>query len=233
MRLLLFDIDGTLLRCGPQVRPLFAAAFEETFGFAADFSEYDFSGKTDPQIIFELMTAAGASDEDACAGLDLMRENYLRRLDAGLDPEQMEQLPGIDDLMEDLSGPAAAGQITIGLLTGNWSRGAEIKLSRLGLAEYFPFGAFGEDSADRCKLPPIAVERAFDHTGRKFGPDQVVIIGDSIRDVACAKAHDMISIAVTTGFASEATLAAAGADLVMPDLAGRAEELAFGTLTRA
>ena len=89
MRLILFDVDGTLVDCGGQVRPLFGAALEEVFGTAGDLDGYDFAGKTDPRIVLDLMTAAGIASDAIEAALPRMREAYLRRLEAGLRRESI------------------------------------------------------------------------------------------------------------------------------------------------
>ncbi|MBX9695243.1 MAG: HAD hydrolase-like protein, partial [Cyanobacteria bacterium] len=94
----------------------------------------------------------------------------------------------------------------LGLLTGNIEEGARIKLNRFGLNHYFPFGAYGSDSADRMKLPDIAKRKAFDHYKIQFRPDQIVIVGDSIYDVMCAKGYGARCIAVNTGVTPRSAL---------------------------
>jgi phosphoglycolate phosphatase len=220
MRLVLFDIDGTLLRCGPQVRPLFAAALAEIYGTTGVLDGYSFAGKTDPRIVLDLMTAAGISEPEVRRRLPAMRESYLERLEAGLDGERMALLPGVTDLLERL---VAEGEVTVGLLTGNWERGARIKLSRFGLERYFAFGAYGEDGVVRAELPPVALARAERHAGRRFAPEEVLIVGDTVEDVACARAHAVRCLGVATGWTSADHLRQAGAAWVADDLpaAGR------------
>jgi phosphoglycolate phosphatase len=215
MKLVLFDIDGTLLSCGPQVRPLFAAALVEVFGTAGAVDTYDFSGRTDPGIVLELLTGAGVPAAVVRAGLPRMRELYTGRLDRALDRGGMRLLPGVVEILDRL---AKREDVVLALLTGNWEPGAKAKLSRFDLNGYFSFGAFGCDGADRSELPPVALDRAERASGRRFRPEDVLIIGDSVHDVSCAHAHGIPCLAVATGRTPAATLQAAGADWVIGDL---------------
>ncbi|MGD2115669.1 MAG: HAD family hydrolase [Acidobacteriota bacterium] len=228
MRLILFDVDGTLIRCGPQVRPIFAGAMVEVFGTAGDLDHYDFSGKTDQQIVLELLGTAGLPREDVLAALPRMRNRYLEALDERLDRDRMEVLPGIEELLTELAALSSRGDVALGLLTGNWRRGARIKLGRFGLDRHFPFGAFADDAVDRNDLPPIALERASAAMGRRFAPEDALIVGDSARDVECARVHGLQVLAVTTGWTSAERLRRAGADRVVESLAGLAAEIAGG-----
>jgi phosphoglycolate phosphatase-like HAD superfamily hydrolase len=215
MKLVLFDIDGTLLRCGPQVRPIFASALEEVFGTAGEIEAFDFTGRTDPGIVIDLVTGAGLPEAVARERLPRMRSLYTERLDRELDREGMELLPGTVEILERLT---AREDVVVALLTGNWEPGAKAKLSRFDLNRYFPFGAFGCDGVDRSELPPVALDRAERATGRRFRPEDVLIVGDSPHDVSCARAHGIPCLAVGTGRTPEAVLHAAGADWVIGDL---------------
>lgn len=223
MRLLLFDVDGTLLRCGTQVRPILSGALTDVFGVACELDGHDFSGKTDQQIAFELLAGAGVPAERVRSGLAHLHDLYVERLEKLLDRGRMEVLPGVEDLLDEL---AARPDVALGLLTGNWSRGARIKLACFGLDRFFSFGAFGEDGLERRELPPVALERAYEVTGHRFAPDETLIVGDSVRDVECARAHGLPVLAVATGWTPPEALASAGADRVVETLAGRASELA-------
>jgi phosphoglycolate phosphatase-like HAD superfamily hydrolase len=215
MRLILFDVDGTLVDCGRQVRPLFASALEEVFGTAGDVEGYDFAGKTDARIVLDLVTAAGVPAERVAAGLDRARALYLARLAAGLRPEGMRLLPGVREVLERL---AARGDLTLGLLTGNWEAGARLKLAPFDLNRFFPFGAFGDDGVERAQLPPVALARAAAYRGEEFLAAETLIVGDSLLDVACARAHGLRALAVATGRTAASSLRAAGADWVVADL---------------
>jgi len=221
VKLILFDVDGTLLRCGVQVRDLFTGALTEVFGGHAPVDGFRFAGKTDPQIVLELVRPLGLDDGAILARLPEMREAYRRRLAAGLERDRMELLPGVVPLLERL---AERDDVAIGLLTGNWQATAQVKLGRFDLDRFFPFGAFGDDGVDRRQLAPVALDRAAATTGRRFAPADALIIGDSHRDVDCARAAGIPSLAVATGFATPGALARAGADWVYPDLERAARE---------
>lgn len=220
VRLILFDIDGTLLTCGPQVRPLFAAALEEVFGTAGDLAACDFSGRTDPSVVDELMRREGVSEARIRRELPRVRRAYVDRLARGLQQDGMRLMPGVRELLAHLS---ARSELALGLLTGNWRDGARIKLGHFGLEGFFRFGAFGDDAIDRADLLPVALRRAARAMGRSYTPAETLIVGDSVRDVACGRAHGALVLAVATGFTPAEELARAGADWVAPDLpaAGR------------
>jgi phosphoglycolate phosphatase-like HAD superfamily hydrolase len=225
-RLILFDIDGTLVDCGPQVRVLFQNAMVEVFGTFGRLETVDFAGKTDPGIALEALTAAGFSPEEVLAALPRMKASYLARLAEALDHRRMRLLPGVEAVLARL---AERADVVLALLTGNWEPGARTKLSPFALNDYFPFGAFGCDGTDRAELPPVALERAFQATGHRFRPEETLIVGDSLNDIACAHAHGIPALAVATGRTPAAKLEAAGADWVVPDLlAGQAAALLAG-----
>jgi phosphoglycolate phosphatase-like HAD superfamily hydrolase len=223
-RLVLFDIDGTLLSSGRAARESVLAALERIFGWkgpgAAD--GYDFSGKTDPQILRELVGAAVGEER---LGRDLPRalDLYLEELEKRLDPAAVAVKPGIPELVDRLSSDP---RVTLGLLTGNVERGARLKLEPPGLNRYFLFGAFGSDSPDRYLLPAVAIERARQSTGRIFAGKSVVIVGDSIHDVACGRSLGVRSVAVATGPTSRDRLLAEKPDAFFEDFSdvGRAFE---------
>ncbi|MEM9554149.1 MAG: HAD family hydrolase [Acidobacteriota bacterium] len=229
--LILFDIDGTLLQCGRQVAPLFLSALRETFSEhlpdgRVPLEGVSFAGKTDPMIVSELARIGGIDEEVIPDLLPRMRSLYLERLERGLRGEEMRLLPGVVELLERLAGRS---DLLIGLLTGNWRGGAEIKLARGGLGSigargYFRLGAFGDDAVDRRGLVPVALERAGHHRGEEFVVDDVLIIGDTPLDVDCARAAGVSCLAVATGFTPAEELAAAGADHVYPSLLDAAQD---------
>lgn len=194
-RLVLFDVDGTLLSAGRAARESILAALAEVLGWEGSSDGNDFSGKTDPQILRELvMESVGRPRFEAA--LDSILDRYVEELSRRLRPEAVVIKPGVPALLDRL---ADEPRVTLGLLTGNIERGARLKLEPAGLNRYFPFGAFGDDSADRYCLPSIAVARAREETGRDFDGPSVVIIGDSVHDVACGRSFGARAIAVATG----------------------------------
>ena len=213
--LVLFDVDGTLLRCGRQVGYFFVEALEEVFGGYGELEGYSFSGKTDSRIVIDMIRATGLDDEEIQLKLPDMRRTYFDKLDRGLRREGMRLLPGVRELLERLS---ARDDVLIGLLTGNWRQGAKIKLGRFDLNRFFAFGAFGDDAVDRRDLVPVALERAAALGGETFTPQRTLIVGDTVLDVDCARSAGAWSMAVTTGFTDAERLEAAGADWVFPDL---------------
>lgn len=195
-RLVLFDIDGTLITDGGAARAAFHEALRDVFGYEGDLRRYDFSGRTDPQIARMVLRDAGWSIEDIDErGADLWRA-YIDGLTRSATHDRIRALPGIPGLLDRLREHNA---VTLGLLTGNIEQGARLKLAPPALNDYFPFGAFGSDSADREELPPIAVERASRIGGYRFAGPDVVIIGDSIYDVRCGAPYDATTIAIASG----------------------------------
>jgi phosphoglycolate phosphatase-like HAD superfamily hydrolase len=215
MRLILFDIDGTLLECGPQVRPIFADTLVEIFGRIVNMDRYDLSGRTDPRIALDLLTEAGLSELEILARLPEARTKYAAKLERELDRQGMRLLPGVSETLELLG---RRKDVVLGLVTGNWEPGARTKLSRFDLNRFFDFGAFGCDAVDRSDLPPVALERAERITGRRFRPEEALIVGDTIHDISCARAHGIPVLAVATGRATAETLREGGADRVVADL---------------
>jgi phosphoglycolate phosphatase-like HAD superfamily hydrolase len=214
IRLALFDIDGTLIRGGPALRGWFKQSLIDVFGRAGRLDSYDFSGKTDPQIVTELMEEAGLERNDIETRLHEFRQVYLERLGQNLDAESLELLPEVREVL----GRLDESGVELGLLTGNWEGGARIKLSCFDLNRFFGFGAFGDGHFDRRSLPPVALQNAASARGIRFTVDETVIIGDSRLDVECARHHGIRSVAVATGWASRADLESAGATWVLSDL---------------
>lgn len=219
-RAVLFDIDGTLLRCGGQAGAVFLEALTEVFGSAGRRAGelrggYSFAGRTDSRIALDLMARAGVAEAAVRARLDEVRACYLDRLAARLDPRRVEILPGVRELLDVLRSRA---DVQVGLLTGNWRGGARLKLGALGLLEYFPFGAFGDDGVDRHELPPFALARAAALGQRELAPHQALVVGDTLEDVGCARHHGIPVLAVATGRCGVGELQAGGADWVVASL---------------
>ena len=228
MRLFLFDIDGTLVTARGAGRLALQEALRETYGTAGDIDRYDFRGKTDPRIVFDLMRGTGLADDIIEAGMSACFDAYTTHLERQIgDGSRVIVLPGIADVVRALS---MRDDALVGLLTGNIEAGARVKLRSTGLFPLFRVGAYGSDSMDRRRLPAIACERARQVAGRDFPFDRVTIIGDTPLDVDCARACGAVAVAVATGFHPHAELAACAPDLLFTDFSDVAATLA--ALTR-
>jgi phosphoglycolate phosphatase-like HAD superfamily hydrolase len=205
MRLVLFDIDGTLISDRGASREAFAEALHAVYDYDGDLARYDFSGRTDPQIAHMVLRDAGLTPEHIDAEMPRLWKIYLAGLERNATPERVRVMPGIRELVAALH---THDDVVLALLTGNIEPGARLKLGAPQLNDYFPFGAFGSDSADRTQLPPVAIRRASDLLGHTFHGNDVVIIGDSIYDVRCGVPYDATTIAVASGKTSAETLRA-------------------------
>jgi len=221
-RLVLFDIDGTLLSAGGVSARAMLDALRAVFGTAGDWRAYDYGGKTDPQIVRDLMRGAGFSDEAIDGRMGATLDTYRGLLHASLRPEHVQAKPGVTAVVEAL---AADPRVTLALLTGNLEPCARVKLEPLGLNARFPFGAYGSDHEDRYRLPAVAVARARERTGTSFRGKSVVIIGDSVHDVLCGRSLGVRAVAVATGKTPRARLAAEGPDALLEDLGDTAQAL--------
>ena len=221
-RLILFDIDGTLLSTNGAARRAFERGLLEVYGQTGPLATHPFDGKTDPQIARELLTLAGLGAPDIESRFEQLWDTYLRELAVELaQPGHRTTLyPGVLALLDTLVG---LPDVCVALLTGNLARGATLKLQSAGLAGYFPFGAFGSDCEQRSGLPAIAVERARAHTGWHFRGTDIVIIGDTPSDMTCGQALGVFSLGVATGYHSRQALLQAGAHAAFEDLSGTAD----------
>lgn len=189
----------------------------EHFGTDGNEAETDFSGKTDPQIVYELLRGAGFDDERIEARIDDLFADYLDGLARELESETRHRLyPGVEELVDALADDP---RVLVGLVTGNVERGARLKLGHFGLWDRFEVGAFGSDHRVRDELPPIAIERAESRTGVRFEGRRVIVIGDTPADVQCARAVGAVAVAVATGRPSREVLEASGPDILIDTLA--------------
>ncbi|HEX7052274.1 MAG TPA: HAD hydrolase-like protein [Longimicrobiales bacterium] len=217
-RLLLFDIDGTLLSTNGAAKRAFHRALLAVYGSAGPIATHPFDGKTDPQIARELLEAAGFARGVIDRGFEALWKCYLRELAVELArPGHVTTLlPGVRPLL------AALGQrsdsVLQGLLTGNIEQGAGLKLRSVGLDGHFRTGAYGSDHERRDQLAAIAIERATALTGRTYTGRDVVIIGDTPFDMTCGAALGVRAVGVATGRYGANELRAAGAAAVLDDL---------------
>ena len=217
-RLILFDIDGTIMSAGASPKRAFRRALEDVFGTTGPIDGHDFAGKTDPQIARELLQLAGLDDAEIDPLLPALFEAYLAGLARELEADDYAPVvhPGVPELLDALASHPDAP--LVGLLTGNVERGAALKLGSVGLHERFRMGAFGSDSEHRHELPALAVARARAIGGRDFRGAEVIVIGDTPHDVSCGRSLGVFALAVATGSYGAESLREAGADLVLDDL---------------
>jgi len=217
LRLILFDIDGTLLSAQGAGRRALSRALHTAYGTQGGIASYSFAGKTDLQIVFELMGGAGLPTDRVRERLDDCFEAYARALAEEIgDGRHVKILPGVADLVARLQG---ADSVVLGLLTGNIEAGARIKLEPTGLWPAFRTGAYGSDHADRGALPSLAARRAHALTGYAFRPREVLVLGDTPLDIGCARGFGAVSVAVATGQHSRAELEAEQPDLLFDSFA--------------
>jgi phosphoglycolate phosphatase len=234
-RLLLFDIDGTLVSVEREAsRRMLRRVVEETFETTLpDDFMFQLGGKTDDQIMTETLVALGLPVGLAREKRERAHELLTEYTTPLSNPVTMRLLESVQPLIQQL---AADDSVQLGLLTGNIKRTAMLKLQPHGLDSYFPFGAFGCDHIERAMLPPIALDRANTFAGNAaenttgttaFTPENTVIIGDTLNDIRCAKAHGIKVLAVATGNVAASTLLDGGADKVVENFADTASILAL------
>ena len=212
-RLLLWDIDGTLISTGAAGQRAIVRATAERFGGNGDLDGVEIAGRTDTGIAQQILRKYGEpiNDESVRAFLD----HYVRLLAEELPQRQGRVLPGVLELLQ---RSAQQSDTTLGLLTGNLERGAKLKLEHYRLWHFFAFGAFSDDHHDRNELGAFALSRALEGTGINFSGQQVDVIGDTGHDIGCGKAFGARTIAVATGSWSREQLAEHQPDFLFDDL---------------
>jgi phosphoglycolate phosphatase len=217
VRLILFDIDGTLISARGVGRRAIARALREVYGTHGSIDAYDTRGKTDPRIVVDVLQAAGLSAPAIQAGLEACFAAYARELTALIGTGECVQImPGMATVVRALQ---ARDDVVVGLLTGNIAAGAELKLRPTGLWPCFRVGAFGSDHIDRRQLPAVARARLREGLGCDVPFERVTIIGDTPHDIDCARACGAVAVAVATGLYPREELAAHLPDLLFDDFA--------------
>ncbi len=218
-KIVLFDIDGTLLNAGRGPVRAILRAMEEVYGVEDLLSlkgKYAFAGKTDPEIVRDLLLLKGCSPEAVESGFEKVFDLYIHYLRQFMAEDDSAYLhPGVLRLVRELKDRR---EVNTGILTGNIERGAEIKLGHFDLRKYFSIGVYGSDSSDRNDLPGILLEKARKLTGYPYTGSEIVIVGDSIFDIRCAGTVGARAIAVVTGTTSREALEAEGPDHIFHDL---------------
>jgi len=212
-KLLLWDIDGTILHTGKAGETALGHAMEKLHGVSRGLEGLEIAGRTDKWIVEQLLAREKLphGEKEIARFLDV----YVERLAEELPRRQGGLHPGILGILEEAH---RRPDLVQGLLTGNIEKGARLKLTRYGVNHFFAFGAFADDSPVRNELGPHAKRRARERHGEEFPPERIYIIGDTPHGVACARAIGAKAIAVATGAFSVRQLEACGANAVFTDL---------------
>src|SRR6267142_863340 len=212
-RLLLWDIDGTLISTGAAGQRAIVLATAERFGGNGDLEGVEIAGRTDRSIAHQVLAKYGEpiTDERMHAFLQL----YLALLAQELPRSHGRVMPGVLQLLQRAEHRS---DTILGLLTGNLRRGAQLKLEHYRLWHFFALGAFADDHHDRNQLGAFALTRVQERLGQKFSPAQVDVIGDTGHDIACGKAFGARTIAIATGSWPRERLAEYAPDFLFNDL---------------
>lgn len=213
MAVCLFDIDGTLLSSGGAGQAAMEAALESTFGITAPTEGIPFAGRTDRGIVTDLMQFHGV--ENSAANWGRFVDAYLERLPQELASRDGLILPGVEDLLAELQQRES---LTMGLLTGNFRRGAELKLDHYQLSDYFSGGGFGDDHFDRDDVAKASLADVQERASLSEN-SEVWVVGDTPADVKCGRAINATVVAVATGLHSIDDLEACDPDFLCEDFA--------------
>jgi phosphoglycolate phosphatase len=218
MRILLFDIDGTLIRSGGAGKMAMENGLRSAFGIPEILGHVPYSGRTDPGISRDLLRVHDI--EPSLENVQRLKSAYLSHLPDALRNHEGTVLPAVEEILRKHSRE----DIAMGLLTGNILAGAEIKLRHFGLWDYFGFGGFGDGLTDRDDVARRAHEAGEKHLSRRIDPQTIWVIGDTPLDVKCARAIGAKAVAVGTGWHSLEELAASKPDYLIADFT-QAEQL--------
>jgi phosphoglycolate phosphatase len=210
MRVLLFDIDGTLIRSGGAGKAAMEAGLQSEFGVTQILDQVPYSGRTDTGIVRELLVVHGIEPTDP--NVERLKSAYLSHLPEMLRRRGGTVLPGISNALQRERRGAV-----VGLLTGNIRAGAQIKLGHFGLWDHFPFGGFADGVDDRDDVARRALAEAERHVDRVIDPNDVWVIGDTPLDVKCARAIGAKAVVVQTGWHHRDELVACCPDHLLPD----------------
>jgi len=215
----LLDVDGTLLTTQGSSRRVFERATAQVLGGPESLDGIEFAGRTDPLILKEILASRHATMDtyDEARFWDLVFDGMARGLDRG------HLMPGVRELLDAIAREPAW---VPALLTGNLTQMAEVKLKHFGIWDRFRFGAFGEEAPDRNALAQLAVARAYERYG--VPPERCLVIGDTERDIECARAAHAVAVAVATGVRSREFLEARHPDRLLDNLADTAALVAWG-----
>jgi len=224
MKLILFDIDGTLIRSHGGGRAALQAALEELFGTSGPIDAYRMGGKTDARIIRDLLVGSGLEFAAIKAALPAIYELMTEKARTIFPDKKMVQCLGVPELLAALNGQR---DVLLGLLTGNNHLTAPLKLAAADIhPEQFRVAAYGSEALDRNELLAIAWQRAKELTGMDFNGKNTVIIGDTPADILCARAGQATAVAVASGWHAASTLAQYCPDYLFDNLADTHEVMA-------
>jgi phosphoglycolate phosphatase len=213
-RLLLFDIDGTLVSTGGAGVHALKLVIERRYRVRDDLDDVEIAGRTDSGIAASILKKYGTAETNE--NIDSFLDEYIAFLSRSLSTTEGKILPGMYEILTRMK---TKPERVLGLLTGNVRRGAELKLKHYGLWDFFEFGAFSDDHCDRNQLGQFARTRAQERHGHEFDGAQIDVIGDTGHDVTCGKAISARTIAVATGSWSRKELAQHQPDFLFDDLA--------------
>jgi phosphoglycolate phosphatase len=215
MKLLLFDIDGTLVLSGGAGKRAMNHVFAELYGYKDAMDGITLAGRTDDKIMMDAYARAGI--DFTYSELQRFKTRYFEqvKLEMLVDHNGKRIMPGVAQLLPELK---KRDDVYLALLTGNWEQGGRTKIGYFGLDHYFPFGAFSDDSAERAELVPIAVRRFQELYSLSPQPREVYVIGDTPADIQCAKPHGVVSVAVAAASHAVEDLRPFEPDVLLEDL---------------
>lgn len=224
MRVLLFDIDGTLIRSDRAGRLALTAALMELFGTAGPLARYEMGGKTDARIVTDILTSIGVPENEIHAQLPVVYELMAKKALEIYPTRDIQPCIGVRPLLAALENVEG---VIVALLTGNSYLTAPLKLRAAGIdPAQFLFGVYGSEALDRDQLPAIAMNRATQLTGHVFTGDNTVVIGDTPADIFCARAGKATAVSVAGGWHTVSALAEYKPDYLFEDFADTAVVLA-------